>query len=225
MLAFAFEGSTYRRERLGQRKDFGGDEHIGVRGSDRMPVDAFCRDGNLRCQISARKSDAFHGETPQRDPADHPILVLNLVCIEEATELLSLAIIGDGGRQSNPEPFPASSLNTLPGAQPGARSPMAVMKLRRRTVEADLQRQAIAWQRTERLQPPPPSSIPLVSTVVGAAAMHEARISPISVSRKGSPPVTKISPTPILAASLVIRRTRERPSSLLGTLGEERTQQ
>jgi hypothetical protein len=49
MLAFAFEGSTHRRERLGQRKDFGGDEHIGVRGSDRMPVDASCRDGNLRC--------------------------------------------------------------------------------------------------------------------------------------------------------------------------------
>ena len=39
MLAFALEGATYLSKGLGQRKDVGGDEHIGVPGSFRMPVD------------------------------------------------------------------------------------------------------------------------------------------------------------------------------------------
>ena len=71
----------------------------------------------------------------------------------------------------------------------------------------------------------PANSMPLVSTVVGAAAAHAARISPMSASRKGSPPVTKISLTPSSAASLAIRCTRARPSARRGALGEERTQQ
>ena len=41
----------------------------------------------------------------------------------------------------------------------------------------------------------------------------------MSASRNGSPPVTKISLTPISAASLAIRRTRARPSSRRGYFG------
>ena len=58
-----------------------------------------------------------------------------------------------------------------------------------------------------------------------AAAAHAVRIPPMSASRKGSPPVTKISLTPSSAASWAIRRTRSRPSARRGALGEERTQQ
>jgi len=71
----------------------------------------------------------------------------------------------------------------------------------------------------------PANSMPLVRTVVGAAAMHAVRIPPMSGSRKGSPPVTKISPMPSSAASLAMRCTRSRPSARRGALGEERTQQ
>ena len=71
----------------------------------------------------------------------------------------------------------------------------------------------------------PTRSIPLVSTVVGAAAAQAVKMSPMSSSRNGSPPVTKISPTPSAAASLAIRRTRSRPSARRGAFGEERTQQ
>ena len=113
MLAFALEGPTHRGERLGQRKDVGGDEHIGVRGSYRMPVDAFRRYGNLRRQISACKCDAFRGEAPQRNAADHPVLFSDLVCIQEATELLGLAVSGDGRCQSHPEPFPRERTQRL----------------------------------------------------------------------------------------------------------------
>jgi len=155
MLAFALEGPTHRREGLCQRKNIGGNEHICVRGSYRMPVDAKCRYCNLRHQISARKCDAFRGETPERNAADHPVLFPDLAFIQEATEIFGLAVIGDGRRQSHPEPFPASAIHTLPRAQPGARAPMAVMELRGRTVKADLQRQTIACQGTERLEPPP----------------------------------------------------------------------
>jgi hypothetical protein len=40
MLAFALKGPTHRRERLDQWEDVGGNEHILVPGSYRMPVDA-----------------------------------------------------------------------------------------------------------------------------------------------------------------------------------------
>src|SRR6266700_1725349 len=59
----------------------------------------------------------------------------------------------------------------------------------------------------------------------GAAAAQARRISPMSGSMNGSPPVTKISLTPSSAASAVIRRTRASPSARRGALGEERTQQ
>src|SRR5712675_303300 len=71
----------------------------------------------------------------------------------------------------------------------------------------------------------PANSIPLVRTVTGAAAAHAARISPISGSINGSPPVTKISLTPSSAASMAIRRTRSIPRARRGALGDERTQQ
>ncbi len=51
----------------------------------------------------------------------------------------------------------------------------------------------------------PANRIPLVNTVVGAAAAQHARISPMFSSRKGSPPVTKISLTPSAGASRAIR--------------------
>jgi iron complex transport system substrate-binding protein len=43
----------------------------------------------------------------------------------------------------------------------------------------------------------------------------------MSGSRKGSPPVTKISLTPSSAASVAIRRTRSRPSPRRDALGGE----
>ncbi len=64
MLAFALESPTYRSEGLGQRKDVGGAEQIGVLGSHRMPVDTFRCYGDLRHQIGARKCDALGGGTP-----------------------------------------------------------------------------------------------------------------------------------------------------------------
>src|SRR6516165_1251939 len=63
MLAFPFECATYRREGLGQRKNVGGDEQIGILSSHRMPVDAFRCYCNLRHQIGARKCDTLYGGT------------------------------------------------------------------------------------------------------------------------------------------------------------------
>src|SRR5258707_525561 len=146
MLAFALEGATYHCEGLSERKDVRGDEQIGVLGSYWMPVDTLRCYGDLRHQIGACKCDALRGETPQCNAPDHPVLLADPLGIEEATELLGLVISGDGRCQSHPEPFRASAFNTLPRAHPCALSAMAVVPLGRRTVEADLQRQAIAWQ-------------------------------------------------------------------------------
>src|SRR6266567_2888467 len=136
MLAFALEGATYRSEGLGERKDVGGDEQIGVLGSYWMPVDTLRCYGDLRHQIGARKCDALRGETPQCNAADHPVLLADPLGIEEATELLGLVVSGDGRCQSQPEPFRASALNTFPCTHPCALSTMAVVPLGRRTVEA-----------------------------------------------------------------------------------------
>src|SRR5260370_1640164 len=146
MLAFALEGATYRSEGPGERKDVGGDEQIGVLGSYRMPVDALRCYGDRWDQIGARKCDALRGQSPQRNATDHPVLLADLLVIEEDTELLGLVVSGDSRCQSHPEPFGASALNTLPCTHPCPLSTMAVVPLGRRTVEADLQRQAIACQ-------------------------------------------------------------------------------
>ena len=39
MLAFALEGATYRSKGLGERKDVGSDEQIGVLSAYWMPID------------------------------------------------------------------------------------------------------------------------------------------------------------------------------------------
>ena len=111
-----------------------------------MPVDALGRDRDLGHQIRARERDALRREAAQRDAADHPILLGDLLGIEEAAELLGLVIAGDGRRQSHAKPFRASALDALPRARPCALAAMAVVPLRRRAVEADLQRHALARQ-------------------------------------------------------------------------------
>jgi hypothetical protein len=102
---------------------------------------------------------------------------------------------------------------------------MAVVPRGLRAVEADLQVTRSRGNERSVSRRRPANSMPLVRTVVAAVAAHAVKISPMSGSRKGSPPVTKISLTPSSAASLAIRRTRSMPSARRGALGEERTQQ
>ena len=138
MLAFAFEGATYRSEGLGERKDVRGDEQIGVLGAYWMPVDTLRCYCDLRHQIGACKSDTLCGETPQCDAADYPVLFSDTLGIEEATELLGLLVSGHSRCQSHAEPFGASALNTLPCTHPCTLSAMAVVPFGRGAVEADL---------------------------------------------------------------------------------------
>src|SRR5258708_1125824 len=146
MLAFPVEGATYRSEGLGEREDVGGDEQVGVLGPYWMPVDIFSGDCDFRHQICACKCDALCSGTAQRNAADHAVVLADLLGVEEATELLGLAVGGDSRRQSHPKPFCASALDAPPGTRPRALSAMAVVPLGGGAVEADLQCHAIAWQ-------------------------------------------------------------------------------
>ena len=85
-------------------------------------------------------------EAAQGNAADHPVLLVDFLSIEEATELVCFVIAGNGGSQTHPKPFGASTLYASPRARPCAFSAMAVVPLRRRAVEADLQRDALARQ-------------------------------------------------------------------------------
>lgn len=177
---------------------------VGVLGADRMPIDAVGRNRYFRHQIGTCQGDALRGEPAQRNMAYHAVLVRDLPGVEETAELLGLGVGRDGRRQSHAKSFGASTLDASPRARPCAHTAMAVVPRRCRAIEADLQAQAVARQRAQRFRRPV-NSMPLVRTVVGAAAAHAVRIPPMSASRKGSPPVTKISLTPSSAASLAIR--------------------
>src|ERR1700730_2321388 len=112
-----------------------------------MPINAFSSDCDFRHQVCARKGDALRREAAQRDVANNPVFFGDLLCIEEATELLGLSFGGHGRRQSHPKSLPASTLYTLPRARPCALTAMAIVPLWCGAVEADLQRDAIAGER------------------------------------------------------------------------------
>ena len=95
MLAFALEGATYRGKGLGERKDVGSDEQIGVLSTYWMPVDTLSCYSDLRYQISASKCDPLCSEAPQRNTADHSVLFVNPLGIEEVPELFCLLVSGD----------------------------------------------------------------------------------------------------------------------------------
>src|SRR5262249_20929484 len=112
---------------------------------DGMPIDSFCGDRDLGQQIRTGKCDPLGCESAQGDPTDHPILFRNLSSLENAVELFGLGFGGAGCRQSCPTSLCACALDACATPRPCALSAMQVVTLGRRAVEADLQRQAIAW--------------------------------------------------------------------------------
>ena len=163
--------------------------------------------------------------TAQGNPADHPVLLADLLGIKEAAELLGLGVGRNRRRQSHSKSFGTSPLDPFQARAHVPVAAMEVVPLWRRAVEADLQGHAIARQRVQRFEPPSGKQHAVGEHRGRRGGGAGGRISPMSVSRNGSPPVTKISSTPSSAASIAIRCTRSRPSARRGALGEERTQQ
>ena len=95
MLAFALEGATYRGKGLGERKNVASDEQIGVLSAYWMPVDTLSCYGDLWQQISTSKRDPLRSEAPQCNTANHSVLFVNPLGIEEALELFCLLVSGD----------------------------------------------------------------------------------------------------------------------------------
>src|SRR5260370_4303826 len=129
MLALPVERATYGGEGLGQRKDLGGDEQVGILGAYRMPIDAFSRNCYFRHQVCTRKCDALRREAAQRNAADHPVFLADVVGIEEAAELLSLGVSRHCRGQSHPKSFGASAPDPVPCTRPCALSPTRVRSL------------------------------------------------------------------------------------------------
>jgi hypothetical protein len=97
--ALPVESLAHRGEGIGQREDVTGDEQVGVLGPDGVPVDALRRDGDFGHQIHARQRHAFGREAAERNAADHPVFVGDVLLVEKASELLGLVIGGNGRRQ------------------------------------------------------------------------------------------------------------------------------
>src|SRR5712664_416242 len=153
MLIFAVEGATHGCEGFGEWKDIPADQQVIILGSDRMPEHAFRRNRHLRKQICPCQSNALDCRASQGNSPDHPVLLTKVMGVKEAAELLGLRISRHCRRQSHPESFGTGQLDPLPGACPCPLSTMAVVALRCRTVEADLQGHAFALQRAQRFEP------------------------------------------------------------------------
>src|SRR6516162_11281755 len=146
MLAFSVESATHGIKGRGKRKDISADEEIRVLGPHGMPINTVSRDRNLRYQVGACQGNALRRESAKSHATDHPVLLADLVDIEEAMEFLGLDRGRYGRRQSYPKSFRPNPFNTLPCARPCAPSAMTIVPLGCRAVEADLQCHAFAWQ-------------------------------------------------------------------------------
>src|SRR5206468_5976152 len=155
MLGFAIEGAAHGCERFGERKDFTADQQVVILGSNRVPKHALRRNRHLGNQIRPCQSDALRGGASQRNPPDHPVLLANIMSVKEAAELIGLCVSRDCSRQTHPESFSAGPFDSLPGACPCPISTMAVVALRRGTIEANLEGYALARQRAQRCKPTP----------------------------------------------------------------------
>src|SRR5260370_28098498 len=75
--------------------------------------------------------------------------------VKEAAKLLGLCVSRHCRRQSHAESFGPGQLDSSPGTCPCSLSAMAIVALRRRTIEANLQGYALARQRAQRCEPTP----------------------------------------------------------------------
>jgi len=149
VFAFAIEGAANRSERLGQGKNVARDKQISILCADWMPVHTLSCNGNFRHKIGSAKGDTFGCRTAQSDPAYYSVFCGNLLLIEELTELLSLGIGGDGCRQAHAKTLRTSALDPFTCARPRAASTMEVMQFWCSAVQADLQDNSIAGQRSQ----------------------------------------------------------------------------
>src|SRR5260370_30095651 len=153
MLIFAIEGAAHSYERFGEWKDIAAERRVIILGSDGTQDHAFRRNRHLRKQICPCQSDALDCRASQGNSPDHPVLLTKVMGVKEAAELLGLRISRHCRRQSHPESFGTGQLDPLPGACPCPLSTMAVVALRCRTVEADLQGHTFPPQRAQPLEP------------------------------------------------------------------------
>jgi hypothetical protein len=137
------------------------------------------------------------------------------------TKFLGLGIGRDGCRHSHAKSLPRERVRCLPMRAPSCRFLDCGRAARVSGYRGgSATRHAVRGNDRSVSSRRPANSMPLVRTVVGAAAAHAARILPMSRSRNGSPPVTKISLTPSSAASVAIRRTRSTPSARAAPLAK-----
>src|SRR6516225_6910153 len=149
MLGFAIERAAHGCEGFSERKDLPADQEVVVLGSHRMPKNAFRGNRHFRNQIRPCQGDALRGGASQGNSPDYPVLLVEMMCIEEAAELLGLCVSRHRRCQPYTESFGAGPLDSLPGACPCPLSTMALVALRRRAVEADLKGYALARQRAQ----------------------------------------------------------------------------
>jgi hypothetical protein len=149
VLAFAVEGAANRSERLGQGENLTRDKQISILCPDWMPVHTLSCNGNFRHEIGSAKRNTFGCRTAQSDPAYDPVFCSNLLLIEELTELLRLGIGGNRGRQAHAKTVRTSALDPFTCARPRAAPTMEIMQLWCSAVQADLQDNSIAGQRSQ----------------------------------------------------------------------------
>src|SRR4029077_15647472 len=139
VLVLAIKGATQCGKGFGEREDLGGQQQVRIVSAHRMPINTIHGDGDLRNQIRARKGETLLRKVSHSDAANHPIFCADFLSVEEQFELLCLGVVRHRRGQSYPEAFGSSALNTPAGTRPTTLSTMAVVTLRSRAIQADLQ--------------------------------------------------------------------------------------
>src|SRR6516164_125388 len=153
MFELAVKGATHNCEGFGERKDVAADQQVVILGSNRMPKHAFRRDCDLGDQVCPCQGKALHGGASQGNSPDHPVLLPDVMGVKKTAEFVGLVVSRHCRRQTHPESLGSGQLDSPPGTCPGPASTMAVVALRRWTVEADLEGYALALQRAQRFEP------------------------------------------------------------------------
>ena len=225
MFAFAVESATDCGEGLGEGKNVGRDQQIGILRADRVPVHTIGRDRDFRHQIGSTDCDTFAGRATQRDPADDPVFCRDLLLIEELTERVSLGVGRNRGCQSHSKAKRTSALDAFARARPCARPAMEVVQFWRRAVQTDLQDNSITRQRLQAFcaSPGEQHSVGQHRGGRGGSASKQNLADIFQQKRLASghedffdAKLRRFASDPL---------TRARPSSRRGTVGEERTQQ
>lgn len=140
-------------ERVGEWKNFAGDQQVLIFGADGVPVHTFGRNRDLRDQVAARQRKPLLREPAQHDLPDDAIGWGNPFAVQKRGEPSGVVVARHGRREADAEAFVARDSDAFDGTRPGSGAPLSIVELRRRAIKTDLQCDASSRHAAKPIEP------------------------------------------------------------------------